>query len=295
MPDLPDSQGDFGGGTALEAALPSLRPDLHRYCARMTGSVIDGEDVLQECLLRATRALKDGAAVDDLRAWLFRIAHNAAIDLFRARRRETAMKQELAREEPPFDEMPRHSTVADTLRPFLRLTPKQRSSVILRDVLGYSASQVADMTDSSVASVKSALHRGRQLLKGLDPDEATPPLGESEKRKLARYADCFNAHEFDRLRDMLSEEVRLELVAIEDRKGREGVGGYYGNYSKRLDWIMAPGSVEGRPAVLAFDRDDPAGPPVYFILLKFDGDRVVAIRDFRYARYVMTDARWGRF
>ena len=290
-----DSARDHGGRVALEAALPSLRPDLHRYCARMTGSVIDGEDVLQECLLRATRALKDGAAVDDLRAWLFRIAHNAAIDLFRARRRETAMKQELARDEPPFNEMPHHGTVADTLRPFLRLTPKQRSTVILRDVLGYSASQVAELTDSSVASVKSALHRGRQQLKRQDPDEAMPPLADGEKRKLALYADCFNAHEFDRLRDMLSEEVRLELVAIEDRQGREGVGGYYSNYRKRLDWIMAPGSVEGRPAILAFDRDDPSGPPAYFILLRFTGDRVEAIRDFRYARYVMADASWERF
>ena len=94
---------------------------------------------------------------------------------------------------------------------------------------------------------------------------------------------------------MLSEEVRLDLVAIEERKGRKGVGGCYSNYHKRPDWVMAPGCVEGRPAILAFDRDDPSGPPVYFILLRFAGDRVEAIRDFRYARYVMAYARWERY
>ena len=294
MPDTQPGIADKFDRAALEAALTTLRPDLHRYCSRMAGSVIDGEDVLQDCLLRATRALKDGAVVDDLRAWLFRIAHNAAIDLFRARKRETAMKEEFGRDQPAFDEMPLHSTIGDTLRPFLRLTPKQRSTVILRDVLGYSALQVAELTDSSVDSVKSALHRGRQLLKRQDPDHEPPPLDEADKRRLALYADCFNAHEFERLRDMLSEEVRLELVSVEHRKGRAGVGGYYSNYQKRLDWLMAPGCVEGRPAILAFDRDDPAGPPIYFILLRFDGERVEAIRDFRYARYVMADARWER-
>ena len=58
---------------------------------------------------------------------------------------------------------------------------------------------------------------------------------------------------------------------------------------------MAPGAVEGRPAILAFDRSDPSAPPLYFVLLRFDGDNVTAIRDFRYARYAMADARWERF
>ncbi len=284
------------GLAELEAALPTLRPELHRYCARMTGSVIDGEDVLQETLLKATRALRADTPVVDMRAWLFRIAHNVAVGLFRARKREMAMKKALGRDEPAtYQDTPGRGEVADALLPFLKLTPRQRSTVILRDVLGYSAAQVAELTDSSVASVKSALHRGRMLLKQAEPETEAKPLPAEQRRKLTAYADHFNAHEFDRLREMLTREVRLELVAMENRQGRAGVGGYYANYLKRLDWIMAPGSVEGRPAVLAFDPDDPAGPPQYFILLEFRGDQVLSIRDFRYARYVMADARWQRF
>lgn len=283
-----------GGQAALEAALPALRPELHRYCARMTGSVVDGEDVLQEALFKATRALRSGAVVDDLRAWLFRIAHNTAMSLFRSQKREMAMKDELGRDAPPVQVMPAHSDVSDHLRPFLGLTPRQRSTCILRDVLGYSAAEVAEMTETSVPSVKSALHRGRRLLKDHNVEDPEP-LPADERRKLAVYARCFNAHEFDRLRDMLSEEVRLELVTMDRRTGRKGVGGYYSNYQKSDDWLMAPGAVEGRPAMLAFDRADPSAPPLYFVLVQFSGDYVTGIRDFRYARYAMTDARWQRF
>lgn len=282
------------GQDALEAALPALRPELHRYCARMSGSVIDGEDVLQETLFKATRALRDGVVVEDLRAWLFRIAHNTALTLFRSRKKEMAMKDELSRDAPRFATMPTHSAVADHLRPFLALTPKQRSTCILRDVLGYSALEVAEMTDSSIQSVKSALNRGRRLLREQDVEDPAP-LPDAERHRLAVYAQCFNAHEFDRLRDMLSEEVRLELVTLDRRSGRAGVGGYYSNYQKSDDWLMAPGAVEGRPAMLAFDRADPSAPPLYFVLLQFDGEYVAGIRDFRYARYAMADARWERF
>ena len=162
------------------------------------------------------------------------------------------MKEQIQRRMPRFDVMPMHSEVADTLRPFLDLTPKQRSTVILRDVLGYSAAEVADLTDTSVSSVKSALHRGRVLLKKFDPeDEAVlAPLPEAARQQLATYARCFNAHEFNRLRDMLADEVRLELVSKENRDGRQAVGNYFGK-----------GGVQGVRASLCrdFDRAAPRG------------------------------------
>lgn len=280
----------------LQAALPGLRPELHRYCARMTGSVIDGEDVLQEALLNAARALRGGAVVNDLRAWLFRIAHNTAMSHFRSRKNDMVLKQEIGRDLPAYDAMPSRSVTADTLRPFLGLTPKQRSTVILRDVLGYSAAEVADLTESSVQSVKSALHRGRVLLRkrGRDQDGEVASLSNGEREQLDVYARCFNAHDFDRLRDMLSSEVHLELVSRENREGKAGVSDYYGNYQKQDDWVMAPGQVEGRPAILAFDRADPAGAPTYFVLLDFKDGELQSIRDFRYARYAIADAQWER-
>lgn len=282
---------------AFEAAIPSLRPELHRYCARMTGSVIDGEDVLQDTLLNAARALNAGTDVTDLRAWLFRIAHNTALNMFRSQKNDATMKQHLTHNMISTDQRPMQNETADNLRPFLELTPKQRSAVILRDVLGYSAAEVAELTQSSVTSIKSALHRGREQLKKqpLAADTAHPKLPPEEREKLALYADHFNAHQFDQLRDILSEEVRLELVSVENRQGKEAVGGYYGNYGKRDDWLAVPGTIEGKPGLLVLDKADQAAPPAYFILLKHLGEKVGFIRDFRYARYAITDAQWQRF
>lgn len=285
-------------GAAFEQALPALRPDIHRYCARMMGSVIDGEDILQIACMKAFEALERGDQVDNLRAWLLRIAHNTALDSLRARKREAAMLDATANEialKP--DEFPMRSDVTDSLRPFLALPPSQRSSVIFRDVFGYSTSEVADLTGGSVASVKAALHRGRATLKqsragGLE--EQVPPLSPEERQRLTSYAEHFNARDFDRLRDMLAAEVRLDLVSRAEAQGRKGVGNYYSNYDRVYDWLMKPGQVEGRPAMLAFDPEDSASGPAYFVLLQFSGDELHLIRDFRYARYAMANAEWQR-
>lgn len=282
--------------TELEAALPAMRPDLHRYAARMTGSVVDGEDVVQETLLKASRALAGGLGVTNLRAWLFGIAHNTALNFLRSRKSEAAMKQSARQLLPASADMPMRSATANTLRPLMVLTPKQRSTLILRDVFGYSAVEVARLTGISVDAVKSALHRARTRLKVQAGEEATPApeLSETDRKNLARYAEYFNAQQFDRLRDLLTAEVHLELVSVEERSGKRAVGGYFANYKKREDWLMAPGLIEGRPCILAFDRDDPSGPPNYFVLIDFADGHVLDIRDFRYARYVMADAEWQR-
>jgi RNA polymerase sigma-70 factor (ECF subfamily) len=279
----------------FEEALPGLRPDLHRYCSRMTGSVIEGEDVLQSALMKAFEALARGDRVDNLRAWLFRIAHNTALDALRARKRETAMIDHNTPPEETPATLPERSEVTDSLRPFLALTPGQRSSVILRDVFGYSTAEVAGLTDGTIASVKAALHRGRAALKQSRENEAKHPpeaLSESRARQLTLYARLFNERNFDQLRDMLSAEVRLDLVSRTRMAGKQEVGTYFGNYAKVSDWLMVPGRVEGRAALLAFDPDDTVAGPIYFVLLDFEGDGLVAIQDFRYARYAMAEAEW---
>ncbi len=280
----------------FEAALAHLRPELHRYLARMSGSVIDGEDLVQETLLKASRAISAGIGITNLRSWLFSIAHNTAMNFIRSQKSERAMKHEAAQQMPSIDQLPRHGSTVGNLRPLMALPPKQRSTVILRDVLGYSASEVASLTGMSVDAVKSALHRGRASLKARDTDAAPAipsKLSDTECDQLKRYAERFNAHDFDAVRDMLAEEVHLELVSVEERRG-ETVGLYFTNYSERDDWLMAPGVIEGRPGILAFDRNDTSGPPNYFILLDFRDGQLLDIRDFRYARYVMDDAEWER-
>ena len=178
----------------------------------------------------------------------------------------------------------------EALSAFVPLTPQQRSTVILRDVMGYTAPEVADLTDTTIAQVKSSLHRGRAALRR--GHDSAQPLNASDRARLASYTELFNAQAFDQLREMLIDEARLEVVARETRVGALAVGRYFTNYSQTDDWWLAPGIVEGRPSALVFDRADPQPAPRYFVLLDFEGPSIASIRDFRYASYVMTDAKW---
>jgi RNA polymerase sigma-70 factor (ECF subfamily) len=102
--------------------------------------------------------------------------------------------------------------------------------------------------------------------------------------------DRFNARDFDSVRDMLAEDVRLDLVNRLRLGGRSEVGRYFRGYAEASHWHCVPGLVDRRPAILMFDPNDPAGPPTYFILLEWTDERVVAIRDFLFARYAVEGA-----
>ncbi len=283
------SRGDF------DRLLGEIRPRLHRYCARMTGSVIDGEDVVQEALVKALEAFTAPGAIDRPESWLFRIAHNAALDFLRRRSRREMNR---ADQDPemmanPTETVPSREIAATSLRTFMRLPVAQRSSVILMDVLGYSLEDIAGMTSATTPAVKASLHRGRARLRELaaEPEDLPMPvLDPSEHRLLAAYIDRFNARDVDAIREMLADEVRLELVARHRLTGRAEVSKYFSNYAKLSDWQLVPGLVEGRAAALVRDGNAWAGEPAYFILLNWSVDGLVAIRDFRYARYAIEDA-----
>jgi RNA polymerase sigma-70 factor, ECF subfamily len=280
---------------AFDRLLRELRPKLHRYCARMTGSVVDGEDVVQEALVKAIEALPDAGPLASPESWLFRIAHNAALDFLRRRARQNAIRSD---EDPdmvidPAASVDDRQIAAASLRTFMRLPVAQRSSVILMDVLGYSLEEIGAVMDLTIPGVKAALHRGRARLREIakEPDDTpVPALAESERSRLAAYVDRFNARDFDAVRNMLADDVRLDLVAKLRMSGRSEVGNYFGNYSRIADWNLVPGLVDGRPAALVFDPGDKSGRPTYFVLLEWGGDGLVNIRDFRFARYAIEGA-----
>jgi len=279
----------------LVEILAELRPRLHRYAARMVGSTADGDDVVQETFVKVLKAPPDIDNFSSLERWLVRVTHNTAIDFLRAKARQTAAH---AAEEP--DMIIDSSARADngnaalaSLRTFMRLPALQRSVVIFKDVLGYSLDEVAQFTSSSVPAVKSALQRGRARLQQLarEPEDApVPALSEAERRLLRTYAERFNARDFEGVRSMLADEVKLNLVNRVQADGKVRVSGYFGNYAKLGGWQLALGLVDRRPALLALDPDDPEGPPLYFLLLEWAGERVAVIRDFRYARYALEGA-----
>ena len=280
----------------FEQLLAELRPRLHRYCARMTGSVIDGEDVLQETLVKAIEAFPHTGPLANVEGWLFRIAHNAALDFLRRRaRREGVQDGDEALETiaDPDSVIERRQAAAASLRTLMRLPVAQRSSVILMDVLGHSLEEISEVLESTVPAVKANLHRGRQRLVELaaEPDDRPPPvLAEADRQRLAAYVARFNARDFDALRAQLADDVKVEVVNRTRLSGRGEVGRYFGNYSQTNDWHLAPGLVEGRPAVVVLDPAQPAGLPVYFMLIDWRDGRLLAVRDFRYARYVVDGA-----
>jgi len=180
-----------------------------------------------------------------------------------------------------------------SLRTFMRLPVAQRSSVILMDVLGCSLQEVCDVMDASLPAVKAALHRGRAQLRELagEPDDAPQPrLSDADRARLMAYVSHFNARDFDAIRDMIAEDVRLDLVNKTRMNGKAEVSRYFGNYAKASDWHLVPGLVEGRPAILVFDPNVSGSQPSYFMLLGWHDDKVAAIRDFRHACYVIESA-----
>jgi len=140
-----------------------------------------------------------------------------------------------------------------------------------------------------VPAVKAALHRGRARLRELSqqPDDAAPPpsLSAADQALLAAYAARFNARDFDGLREMLGQDVRLDLVAR--RKPMQARGGeYFTNYAKTRGLQMTPMNLEGRPALwVNTEADEGAGAPGYVVVLEWRDGKISGITDFRYARY----------
>nr|MBA3870971.1 RNA polymerase sigma factor [Anaerolineae bacterium] len=160
-------------------------------------------------------------------------------------------------------------------------------------VMGYSLVEISELLNATVPEIKATLHRGRTKLRELaaTPEVRTPHLDVHEQELLARYVDRFNARDFDTLRMMLTDEVHLDLVNRVQLQGAAAIeNNYFHHYSLVYDWRMAVGTVEGHPAIVAYDLDESSSVPAYFILLAWDNNQVSSIRDFHYARYVLRDA-----
>src|SRR4051794_22160297 len=256
----------------FDLLVADVRPQLLRYCARMTGSAADGEDIVQDALAKVYFRLPQLGHVENLRAWLFRVAHNKALDYLR--RYDLRFGESLDGELPAqAEDSPLEAAeMAEWgLSHFVRLTALQRSCVILKDVLSYSLEDISEILDASVPSIKGALHRGRaglrrQAAAAADAQPASP-LPPDQSALLGRYVALFNARDFDALRAMLAEDVRLELVGTAEKSGAADVGGYFSNYARLEGMRLESGFVDGRAALLA--REQPDGRPVYFLFVRF--------------------------
>jgi RNA polymerase sigma factor (sigma-70 family) len=275
-----------------------IRPELHRYCARMTGSIFDGEDVVQETLAKAYYALGQMVQPPTLRPWLFRIAHNTAVDF--VKRFEHDHVEPVA--DVPDRAEPEHSgvdpaLVEAALTIFAALPPTQRSAAILKDVLGQSLEETALNMGTTVGAVKAALSRARANIartpRARFAESAQPVAGET-LMTLRRYADLFNAHNWEELRALLAAESRLEVVSRVQHPRAVDAGYYdrYAAYTKTEDLRAEAGFVDGVP-VIAIYNPPASRKPTYFVLLEVFAGRISLIRDYRYIPYITIDARYS--
>jgi len=264
-----------------------VRPELLRYCARMTGSVADGEDVVQDTLARACFELSHMTELPPLRPWLFRIAHHRAIDRWRRESLRATEPLEAADDVAadaalePEQATARRQAVQAALSSFLALAPAQRACVILKDVLDHSLEDIAEELSLSVAAVKAALHRGRVALRAAGAGASGAGQRNAISAELLRYVQLFGAHDWDGVRALLADDVRLDLVSQRKAAGRRAVAHYFGNYDRTPGWQLVPAWLDGRE-VLAVTADGESRSLRYFIELRWLGEQVTAIRDFRY-------------
>ena len=252
----------------LDDLLAGLRPQLHRYCARMVGSAVDGEDV-----------------------------HNSALDFLRRRQRLPEVHDEEARNMIAAPDPPDPDTASFSLATFLRLPTLQRSALILKDVFGHSLIEVSSITGVSEPAAKAALQRGRVRLRELaaQPEDAKPPtLSDDMRARLVAYVDGFRTGDFDAVRAMLADDVRLDLVAKLTRKGKSAVSEYYERYEASDRWTYAAGVADGRPAMLVYDREISLEVPAHFVALGFVNNMVCSIHDFLFAGYALEGVEISR-
>jgi RNA polymerase sigma-70 factor (ECF subfamily) len=277
------------------AAVRELRPRLHRFCARMCGSAVDGEDVVQETLAQAFFQLPSLEDKNRLEPWMFKIAYRKCVDLLRRERRyreDTVPYDEDHDTEDPTDQHePEGQPIGETLAPLVaELPPKERAAVLLKDVLQYRLAEVAEVVGSTVGGVKAALHRGRAKLRALHGAPSPVELDRRQRGLLEAYVECFNRRDWDALRDLIHADAKLEVVDAFDGKLKNA--GYFSNYAALpWEWKLSFAEVDGEPVIVHWKRVGGSWQPLAVVKLWWQGDQVVRIRDYTHVDYLLQDAR----
>ncbi len=276
---------------AFLETITQIRPTLHRYCSRMTGSVMDGEDVVQQALFEAYRKLDKFDDSRPLKPWLFRIAHNRCIDLLR--KRGVRIEAETAAMVPEAVE-PTEAPLLGLGRAFehlvANLPPKERACVLLKDVFDYSLEEIAELVDSTLGAVKAALNRGRKKLAAAP---ASPKPLRAVDPELARimklYVDRFNRRDWNGVRELISADARLTVADAFAGKLEEAP--YFRNYQRwAISWKLATGEVDGEPAVIILQRAADTWTPQSVVRLKIIGQQIDRIVDYAHCPWVISMA-----
>jgi RNA polymerase sigma-70 factor (ECF subfamily) len=293
--------------------LEQYRRELTGYCYRMLGSVFEADDAVQETIVRAWRGLDAFEGRSALRSWVYRIATNVCLDMLRGRqRRATPMDLGPAGTPETFraNTLPEHAWLeplpdARVLRPdddpaelaatresirlafitaLQHLPPRQRAVLILREVLRWQATEVAELLETSVASVNSALQRARATLGTLDLAEADPqPVDAEQQALLARYVDAFERYDIASLVGLLHDDAVMSMPPYNFWLcGAPQLGRWFdGPGAGCRDSRLLPTSANGLPAFGSYRADPQGGHSPWAIqVLETSGDRIVGHHNF---------------
>jgi RNA polymerase sigma-70 factor, ECF subfamily len=293
--------------------LESHRRELTAYCYRMLGSGFDAEDAVQETMVRAWRAGERFEGRSSIRSWLYRIATNVCLDMLRGRQRR-ARPMELGPSRPPVESsldamLPEGSWVSpiadervlppeadpaevalarDSIRlafvaALQHLPARQRAALILCEVLRWQAAEAAELLDTSVAAINSALQRARATLASVGADVRPAEVAAGQRDLLARFVDAFERYDIDNLVKLLHEDAVQSMPPFAmwlrgaGDIGRFMLGPGAGCRGSRLIAVAA----NGCPAFGQY-KPDPAGgyAPWALQVLEISGDRIAGINSF---------------
>jgi RNA polymerase sigma-70 factor (ECF subfamily) len=325
MADFSTQKHAAGSDVAAHATVRSLeehRAALTGHCYRMLGSAAEADDAVQETMVRAWRSLDQFEGRASLRTWLYRIATHVCLDALSDRARR-ARPMELGPEcsvDAPLTTLPSSRWIEPipdvralpsdvepdelvSLRQSIRLAfvaalqhlpAKQRAVLLLTEVLGWAAAEVAESLDTSVASVNSALQRARATLSTRDLTDLRAPLSDTQSNLVERYVDAFERYDTDALTSLLHEDATMNMPPYALwLRGHDAIRDWFlGRGAGCRGSRLVPTSASGSPAFGQYRPGEHGGPhkPWSLIVLELSGDRIAAMTHF-----LETDVLFPRF
>ena len=308
-----------GDDDAFRQFVEPHRRELHAHCYRMLGSVHDAEDALQDALLRAWRGLAQFEGRSSLRSWLYRIATNVCLDRISQRPRRAlpvdygpAADPHVGPGEPVIESVwvepypderlglpdgyaspearyeQRESVELAFIVALQTLPGTQRAALILRDVLGFSAQETADMLDTTVPSANGALRRARKAVARTVPDQSQQAnlraLGDDGLRKVVgRYVDAWERGDVNALLALLAEDATFTMPPLPTwYRGREAIAVFLTRFALDVRWRLVPTRANGQLAfgAYAWDPDDGSFTPLSLDVLTLDGAIATDVTSF---------------